>query len=407
MKILFVNRYFYPDHSATSQLLSDLAFHLAASGHRVHVVASRQRYDDPAANLAPRELLDGVLIHRVPTSRFGRQNLFGRTLDYITFYFTAAAAIYRLTTRDTTIVAKTDPPLISVVAAWVTRRRRATLVNWVQDLFPEVAEKLGVKAISRFLGRILRGFRDRSLRTASLNVVVGERMAAKLNYCGISKHTICVIHNWADGRDIRPLTDSENALRSEWGLERRFVIGYSGNMGRAHEFETILAAAEALLQETDYVFLFCGGGHKAHWIRQSASARGLTNVVFKPYQPRAALIRSLGVADIHLVSLLPELEGLIVPSKFYGIAAAGRPSIFIGDPNGDIARIITEYEIGATVQPGHVVELVAAIRRFKNDEVMCKAMGARAREIFESHFEKTIAVQQWERLLMRVSSIRS
>ena len=222
-------------------------------------------------------------------------------------------------------------------------------------------------------------------------------MAVKLRSVGI-RNAISVVHNWADGIEIRPLDDSPNALRAQWGLKDKFVIGYSGNMGQAHEFETTLAAAEDLKHEADYVFLFCGGGNKCEWIRQQARARGLTNVILKPYQPRDALARSLGAADVHLISLLPMLDGLIVPSKFYGIAAAGRPSIFIGDPDGDIAAILNRYNIGVVVRPGQVDALVAAIRTFRADAEMRLAMGTRARKTFESHFDKPIATERWETL---------
>jgi colanic acid biosynthesis glycosyl transferase WcaI len=405
VKVIFVNRYFFPDHSATSQLLTDLAFHLAGKGHHIHIVTSRQRYDDPSASLAALEVCGGVTIHRVWTSRFGRSNLFGRALDYLTFYFAAARTLRSLTTRESIVVAKTDPPLISVVAAWAVGRKKAILVNWLQDLFPEVAEKLAVQGLRGLLGTFLRHLRDRSLREATLNVVVGEQMAVKLRSVGI-RNTIAVVHNWADGIEIRPLDDSPNALRAQWGLKDKFVIGYSGNMGRAHEFETTLAAAEGLKHEADYVFLFCGGGNQCEWIRQQASARGLANVILKPYQPRDALARSLGTADVHLISLLPMLDGLIVPSKFYGIAAAGRPSIFIGDPDGDIASILNRYNIGVVVRPGQVDALVAAIRTFRGDAEMRLAMGKRARKTFESHFDKPIATERWETLLSEASMSR-
>src|SRR3954447_26965913 len=139
-RVLFVNRFFHPDHSATSQMLSDLSFHLAERGWRVEVVTSRQRYDAADAKLPPREIVRGVEVQRVWSTRFGRAFLPGRAVDYATFYISAFFTLLRRAGRDTTIVALTDPPLISVVAALAAKLRHATLVNWTQDLFPEVAE---------------------------------------------------------------------------------------------------------------------------------------------------------------------------------------------------------------------------------------------------------------------------
>src|SRR5689334_9706773 len=119
-RVAFVNRYFHPDHSATSQIASDLAFHLASRGHEVVAITSRQRYDDPRARLPRRELANGVHVVRVWSTRFGRAGLFGRAIDYLTFYASAFFAMRR--EREAILVAMTDPPLLSVVAALASKR---------------------------------------------------------------------------------------------------------------------------------------------------------------------------------------------------------------------------------------------------------------------------------------------
>src|SRR5205809_1991543 len=153
MKIVFVNRFFFPDQSATSQILTDLGFYLAGSGHDVHVVASRQRYEEPGASLPPAEVARSVKIHRIWTSRFGRDNLLGRTVDYLTFYLSAGWRLSLIVRHGDTLVAKTDPPLISIVVAVVARLRGARLINWVQDVFPETARALGVRGVNGQLGK--------------------------------------------------------------------------------------------------------------------------------------------------------------------------------------------------------------------------------------------------------------
>jgi colanic acid biosynthesis glycosyl transferase WcaI len=169
MRIVFVNRYFHPDHSATSQMVSDLAFHLRERGWEVAAISSRQRYDEPAASLPSRSREQGVDVRRVWSSRFGRANLLGRAVDYATFYVSAFLAMLREGGSGTVLVALTDPPLISVVAALAAKLRGTTLVNWTQDLFPEVARALGVRA-----PRTLERVRDWSLRRARTNVALGE-----------------------------------------------------------------------------------------------------------------------------------------------------------------------------------------------------------------------------------------
>src|ERR1700756_3651902 len=184
MRIVFVNRYFYPDHSATSQMLADLAFHLAERGWDVGVITSRLRYESsvlgPRSSDAKRETINGVDVRRIWTTRFGRGSLLGRAFDYLTFYVSAFFAIRR--ERKALIVAMTDPPLLSIVATLAAPR----VVNWVQDLFPEIAQHLGMR-----VPRLVNRMRDWSLRRARVNVALGEAMAKKIGGNAV------VQHNWA------------------------------------------------------------------------------------------------------------------------------------------------------------------------------------------------------------------
>ena len=403
MKIIFLNRYFYPDHSATSQLLSDLAFHMAKTGTPVYVITSRQTYDDPDSLLPGKDSVQGVGVIRVWTTRFGRRSLPGRTLDYLTFYLSATWCLFALVKPGDVVVAKTDPPLISVVAAMVAKVRGAKLINWIQDLFPEVAGALYVGGIGRLAG-LLRSVRNWSLRTASKNVVIGEGMAKKLAGEGIKPDAIQVIHNWADGRAIQPVDRDKNDLSREWNLQDAFIVGYSGNIGRVHEFDTILDAAEQLRSAKNIVFLFIGGGAQRDRIEEEARRRGLENIVFKPYQPREQLALSLTVPDIHLISLQPSLEGLIVPSKFYGIAAAGRPTIFVGDQNGEIPRILRETGSGCTVSIGDSVGLANRIQGMLRNNNETLNMGTRARLVFDQRFDQRHAFAAWEELLQQAGA---
>jgi len=410
MKIIFLNRFFFPDHSATSQMLSDLAFFLSDRDYDVHIITSRLRYDDPDARLCAREQIQKVEVHRVWTSRFGRHFLPGRVIDYLTFYLSAAYHLFRLARAGDIVIAKTDPPLISVVAGWVARLRKARLVNWLQDLFPEVAVALEVKGFDGWLGKWLRHERNRSLLQAEINVVLGERMQGRLVNEGVSADRVQIIHNWADGEAIKPIEsaclqedeDREANKKKAWGLEGKFVVGYSGNLGRAHEFQTLLGAAEALKGDRDIVFLFIGGGAQVELVQKEGEKRGLENLQFKPYQPREVLCQSLSVPDVHVIVLRPELEGLIVPSKFYGIAAAGRPSLFIGDLDGEIPKILRASQAGVAVEVADVEGLVKQLLWMKENREELQSMGGNARVVFDSRFSKMAAFKRWEEVVKSV-----
>lgn len=399
MKIIFLNRFFYPDHSATSQLLTDLTFDLASSGQPVTVITSRQRIDAPKAGLAGCEQMNGVDVYRVWTTSSSRASMAGRALDYFTFYISAGWRLFRLCRAGDVVVAKTDPPLISVIASMVTKVRDAKHVNWLHDLFPEVAIRLGVGALSGRTGRALRRLRNWSLKSAQANVALGRRMATVLKSEGVDPDRIRIVHNWCDGRAIRPLSRSRNSLRNSWRLGEAFVVMYSGNLGRAHDFKEIVQAARILKERSDIVFLIVGDGVQRSWLDAEIARRGLRNIRLEGYQPRERLGESLGVGDVHLVSLRPELEGLIVPSKFYGIAAAGRPTVFIGSPEGEIARILEEAKCGLTVDAGDGEALADEIVALAADRDRRQAMGRAARKIFEQRFDQPIALAAWREVL--------
>jgi glycosyltransferase involved in cell wall biosynthesis len=380
-------------------MLTDLAERLAARGIAVHIICSRQLYEDPSALLPHSEMLNGVDIRRVWTSRFGRRGLIGRACDYASFYLSAAIAMHRVLRPGDIVIAKTDPPMISVVAAWVARSRGALLVNWLQDVFPEVAAKLSALAIPGWLYRPLRALRDHSLRVARVNVVLGERMAQYVSTAHVQRERVRIIENWADGVLITPRPVGSSQLRADLGLERSFVVGYSGNLGRAHEYETMLDAASALRASQDIVFLFVGGGAKLAALRNRVAQLRLENFRFMPYQPRTQLADCLAAADVHLACLLPDLEGLIVPSKAYGVLAAARPLISIGDSDGELARLVRTYRCGTAVTCGDGEALAADILRLHSDREGCVAMGRRARAAFEERYSLESAVKRWGNLL--------
>jgi colanic acid biosynthesis glycosyl transferase WcaI len=402
-KIVFVNRFFFPDQSATSRMLSDLAFQLVRLGLPVTVVTSRQLYSDPLARLPARETVDGVTIIRVATATRGRANLAGRALDYATFYTAAVLELLQVLSRGDVVVAKTDPPLVSIPVSWAARAKGAIFVNWLQDLFPEVAGVLTPGLVPAWVAGILTSWRDRALRRASMNVVLGSSMGRRLLDRGVSDARIVEIPNWSDPSAIVPLAAEESETRRSLGLTGRFVVGYSGNFGRAHEFETLLGAARLLAADSGFAFLMTGAGAKCAPLQQAVQRDGLTGFVFQDYQSPERLSDSMAASDLHLVSLLPALEGLIVPSKIYGILAAGRPALFIGDPNGEVAALLAEHDCGVVARVGDSEGLAKQLRALRDDRPRLESMGSRARALAVSKFTSRHAASAWVNLLSRVA----
>ena len=399
MKIVFLNRYFFPDYSATSQLLSDLAFDLADRDMEVHVITGRQRYDNPKEKLASSETIRRVKIHRLGFTSFGREKLSGRLLDYLSFYVSCFFCLLKNVSAGDRVVVKTDPPMISVVAMVAIQWKRAQQINWVQDLFPELATALLVKARWSRITDFLKVLRNISYQSSLMNVVIGEQMAKRLLGEGISADRVKVISNWSDGEKVRPIARELNLLRKEWQLDGKFVVGYSGNFGRAHDFLTLLDAAEILKEDKNFIFLLIGDGYKLPWIKNEVKRRRLSNFVFKPYQDDNCLSESLSAADVHIISLYPDLEGLIFPSKFYGIAAAGRAVIYIGKQDGEIAEVLSREKIGYAFRVGESKIIAERLLGLSGNPNEWYQMGLNIRAFFERSLNRRLRLNQWKDLL--------
>ena len=398
-RIVFINRFFYPDHSATSQLLSDLAFHLATRNHQVNIITSRLLYDNTIVMLPKYENIADVNIHRVYTTRCGRVHLIGRLLDYLSFYISAAVRLWQLVHRNDVIVVKTDPPLLSLLVWTVIRFRHVTIINWLQDIYPEIAVVHGMRVLRGPLGKMIRLLRNRSLKRAYSNIVISSGMRQKLLNTGIPANLIQIIPNWVNDEMIKPIDTHQNILRREWNLEEKFVVGYSGNLGHAHDIETVLGAIRNLQNRPDICFLFVGGGRGFSELEEVITKQSLNNVIFKPYQLHEILALSLTLPDLHWVSLRPEMEGLVVPSKFYGIAAAGRPVLLIADEEGDLSRLVKSYHCGRVISPGDSDALVEDIIALEANRGLCEDMGLNARKLLEMTYSRSRALAQWEEVL--------
>ena len=401
--VVFVNRFYAPDLSATSQMLGGIATGLAAAGFDITVVTSRQRYDDAAARLPRRESIAGVNVVRVWSTRFGRDQLLGRAVDYLSFYASTFFTLLWLLRRNSIVVAKTDPPLVSLVCAPAAWLRGAKLVNWLQDVFPEVAEVLGSGKWPRWLMHLLKVLRDATCRAAVANVVLGERMRERLVAQGLPAPRFTIIPNWADDRQIVPTPTSEARLRGELGWAGHFVVAYCGNLGRAHDYETLLEAAQLLRDDARLGFLVAGGGAGMVRLQAAVKERGLQAFRFLPYQPEAGLSDLLASADVHLVCLKPELEGLIVPSKLYGILAASRPALCWGDVDGETARELGRTGAGMAVAAGDAAGLAHAIRALQSSPNLRFDLGRRAREAFVARYTVGQSVAAWRRLLLAIT----
>lgn len=382
MKICFFNRSYWPDFGATGQLLTELAEDLVSRhGCEVSVVAGLPL---TAANgairgpaLVSRETRNGVEIFRAPGTTFRPRRFAGRAANYLTYFLSAAVAGLRVPRPDV-VVSLTDPPIIGLAALAAARRAGARFVFLSEDVFPNVAalvEDFHSDVINATLERVNR----RLARSADRIVVLGERMKRRLiEEKGADPGKIEIIHNWADCSAIVP-GSKDSPFSREHGLENAFVVMHSGNVGLSQNLDTLLDAAECLREYPDIIVVIVGDGARRQRLVEEARRRGLANVRFLPYQPKDRLLESFAAADVFVVSLKRGLEGYIVPSKLYGILAAGRPFIAAVDPTCEAAAIARERDCGLVAEPGDARALAERVLELYRDRSLARRLGEHAR----------------------------
>lgn len=400
LHIAFFNRAFAPETSATAQLLTELAEGLARDhGCRVSVVAgvpvgiaAEARSARAGGPLVSRESLDGVEILRARGTAWSKQTLAGRIVNYLSYFCSACVAGFRLGRPDV-VIALTDPPIIGLVALMAARRCRAKFVMAYKDLFPEVARLLDGRrrpVIEWALNRINRILLQRADRVVALGEAMRRRLIEEK---GAPAGRVVVIPDWADSEAIHP-GPKRNPFSIEHGLADRFVVMHSGNLGASQNLEALLDAAAELQEIQDLCVVLVGDGVRKPALQAQAQRLGLSNARFLPYQPKERLADSFAAADCFIVSLKPGLSGYIMPSKLYGILAAGRPYVAAVDDDCDVARITRERDCGLLARPGDARDLAGRIRTLYQDRVLAHRLGMNARQA-ASAFDRRISVKAY------------
>ena len=329
--------------------------------------------------IVARERHAGVDVLRARGTRLSKRRFAGRFTNYMTYFASACLAGLRLDRPDV-IIALTDPPIIGLAACLASRRYGVPFVMSYRDVFPEVAillEDFHMESVNAILQRVNRFLVARAERV----VVLGESMKRRLvDGKGAEPRKTIVIPDWADCEAIVP-SPKRNAFSEAQDLADKFVVMHAGNLGLSQNLESVVAAAEYLRDLPDLVLLFVGEGVKKPALQAIARGRGLTNVRFLPYQPKADLASTFAAADCFVVSLGVGLSGFIVPSKLYAILAAGRPYVAAMERDSEAVRLAEEEACGLVAEPGDAESLAARIRALYLDRDLTRQMGARARQV--------------------------
>jgi colanic acid biosynthesis glycosyl transferase WcaI len=403
-QLLFLNRSYWPDFEATGQLLTELCEHLSES-FDVHVVcgqpnsALRQDFVREGTSLHNR-----VTIHRLQHTCFAKRIPAGRLLNLLSFSRAAAKYLRRSNLFPDVVISETDPFLLPIVAAKHAQRSGSKLACYLQDIYPDVAEAIG-KVKPGFLTRQIRQRLKSSYQAADRIIVLGECMRARLQSppWSLNPETLHVIPNWADCQTIRPVDRINNPFRKQEGLQDKFVVMHSGNMGLTQRLDVLIASTANAAWPKNAVLVLVGDGAAKRQLQQLAASLHPSDfnlpsspVRFLPYQPRETLAESLSAADVHAVSMHENITGCLCPSKLYGILAAGRPVLAIASQETDLCQTVNRHGLGWCCKPGDVggiAEAIATATAATNQP----AMNAQARSIACQRFDRLIVMNQFTR----------
>jgi colanic acid biosynthesis glycosyl transferase WcaI len=391
-RLLVLNQYYWPGIEATAQLLTDLCEALAQEAHVTVITGVLHGHEDE-----PRQLVhNGVEIVRVPSTSFERSQLLARASNYVTYLSNALLRGLRGPKPDI-VLCMTDPPIVADVALLVARRYRAPLVVISQDVFPEIAVQL--KRLENAIAmRLLRSLVSLYLRRADRIVAIGDTMRRRLEEKGAPAHRVRVIPNWIDTSRLGP-HERVNWWAEKRGVQDKFVVMHSGNVGHAQDLDSLVRAATFLRDLDDLAVMIIGTGARHAELVALAELLEVEQVRFLYYQARDILSLSLSAADVHVVGLASGLAGYVVPSRLYGILAVARPVIVAADAESETAQVVDAVGCGIVVPPGRPELLARAIRDAHDGRYDLVEMGQRGREWVEREADRSVALGRYRDLL--------
>jgi len=393
-RLWIASELYWPDDTSTGYFLTHIAEGLA-NRFDVNVITG-------TGTGARSEIRNGTRIHRLRATRYDKDRLVLRLVNLLTLTIAALIfALFKLRRGDLVLVV-TNPPTLPAALVLAGRARRARLCLLVHDVYPEVLAAAGILRQSSLAYRLLDGASRILLRRFDRIVVLGRDMrdliAEKL---GGESGRIIIIPNWGDVDEIVPLLPGKNMLRRELGLDGKFVVQFSGNIGRTHDLDSVLETAYAFRERADIRFLLAGQGGKLRSATDELARRGLHNVVLLPRQPRTRLPEMLGCSDLTVIAFVPAMRGLSVPSRMYNIMAAGVPIVALADPASELAMTVVENHAGWALRSGSAVALTELVASLAADaaRVETRARGANGREAVTRDFTLPIVVEQFAALL--------
>jgi colanic acid biosynthesis glycosyl transferase WcaI len=399
MKILLLNLYYPPDTSATAKMAHTVV-DTASIYHPVTVLCGRPSYDPTerrAWRLYQSELVGLARIIRVGSTAFPRFDMKKRVLNYLSYV--ALAVPRALFVNCDVVLGMTDPPFQGIVSAFVAMLKHKPYVYNIRDLYPDMAVS-GSIVEPGILARIWEKLHRWALRRAACVIVLGEDMRARIIAKGVEASRVAVVR---DGAEILPPNtplptpdpDVVRAIRGNFS----FVLVHAGNLGFYGAWNTLVTAARKLASD-GVGLVFVGDG--AQRAQVEAAAAGSDNIRFLEYFPHSKIPSVLAAADAHVITVKRGLEGVVVPSKMYGILAAGKPIVAVAPRETDVASLGIQQGFAVAADPDKPAELVNAVRELSADVNKLRTMGEAARAAAPA-YDRVNELQKFVKLIESVA----
>lgn len=384
MKLTILSQYFYPELISTGQLLTELAEELILKNVEINVLCGQPTYYD---NKKVDKYINhnGIKIKRINNIQLSKNSKLGKILNSLTFFL--GILIDLIFSKDKSpILIVTNPPFLPFVGYLVNKIKKRKYYVLIHDIYPDIAAKLGYLQLNSLIVKVWHFVNKLVFDNAEKIIVLGRDMHNIIKNKHVNENSIVIIENWSNGEIIRPLPKKDNDFINDNHLSGKFIVMYSGNMGLFHDMESIIEAAEILKEKKDILFVFIGGGGKLRMIQEYAENNNLNNVRFFQYQPKENLKFTLTAADLALVTLENGIEGLAVPSKLYGVMAAGVPIVANVPFNSEVAYVINESKSGKVVPVKNPKLIADSILEFYENKDLLNRARSNAREEFENKY---------------------
>lgn len=404
-KLLIYAHYYIPDVASTGQILRELAEGMIHE-FDITIVCVVPSYtgkvaDEYKKKMFYKEEINGVKVIRIRVPEFSKSNKLSRVKNILSYFIGAMIATFKVGKMDYVYSISQPPILGGLLGVWGKWMKRAKYIYNIQDFNPEQTMAVGYSK-NKLVLKAMMMFDKFSCRQADKVIVVGRDMVETLKgrFKGrkVPNHTF--INNWIDEKEIYPLPADHKkvvAFKAKYGLQDKFIIMYSGNLGLYYDLENLMGIIEKFKDRKDVVFAFVGEGTIRENLVQYKENHNLHNVKFIPYQDKEDLIYSLNAGDVHWCLNAKGIKGVSVPSKLYGIIAAGKPILGALEKGSEARLIIEETQCGYVTEPGNYNEVEKLIQKFLDEKGSNKLteMSERGREYLVGNLTKDVSINKY------------